>query len=186
MIVWISLTLAFATVALWVRSYHTADTWRWSGSKGQLREVALAPGQIRFATAPWCGTDFEHLTTYDHNRDVIFSRRWSSSGDTVLGIGFDQYTESILLGGFQGARPTGSEAERSRDLTVRVLTIRCPTLLLVFSVAPLYLVGARLLARRVRMGFCLGCGYDMRATPARCPECGLVPARPVIGPTLSP
>jgi hypothetical protein len=47
------------------------------------------------------------------------------------------------------------------------------------SLAPLALRVRRHIAARIRRpGLCPNCGYDLRATPDRCPECGAVPPVP--------
>ena len=36
----------------------------------------------------------------------------------------------------------------------------------------LYAIQFNIAAQRVKHGYCTGCGYDIRASESRCPECG--------------
>lgn len=70
------------------------------------------------------------------------------------------------------------------DQPVSSLTIMLPIWLpiLFAAILPVVLVW-KLVRRRNRLiaGCCTACGYDLRATPDRCPECGAVPGNVMPG-----
>ena len=55
-----------------------------------------------------------------------------------------------------------------------VIAIHFGWLILFFSILPIYwlLTRERTPQRRARLGLCIACGYDMRGSAGRCPECG--------------
>lgn len=95
--------------------------------------------------------------------------RGYGSGDTWIFFGVDIDTRNSVLG-----------PERYYS-TSRVMWINLPAIAITTALLPvlargvLWLVMASpvsVVERRRRAGRCLRCGYDLRASPERCPECG--------------
>lgn len=154
------LLLCALTVALSVRSYHTTDTLRraWPGRSLSIiltRGHAIAHEQVAPPIEVSDCTLYSSPTRRYDERCVRYSPVWSAAG-----ISFEQHHGS---GTFLGWRD-------------RSLVIPYWLAFVVFGAAPLGGIARRLCRRTAPSGVCRSCGYDLRATPARCPECGTVPA----------
>jgi hypothetical protein len=151
-------------VVLWVRSYFVTD------HLAGVRRVVVGNGVIQVS--------FEFIS--DNGSLVYFRREWLRKADAEV---------TPRWGWVQTYRA----ANQPRDVVVRLRTFRWDGISgrnqstrigwvphWPFVVAAGLMPGARLLLwfrrrRRRRTGHCSACGYDLRATPERCPECGAVP-----------
>jgi hypothetical protein len=156
-----SLLLLVATVTLWVRSYWVADRldyvapgkWFWCYSiRGTL---AMMP-----STARATGAGF----IYDRAEDMDSTERalWRAKGNRW-------WERAGFYFRFQDLR---SEWRLYLYFPFWFLTVA--TAILPAAAIIVQWRGAR----RGINGRCTCCGYDLRATPERCPECGAVPQRP--------
>jgi hypothetical protein len=149
----LSLLLLVATVALWVRSY-SSPVWVWvQDAKGPL---------IRsFVTYRTYEGRFDLFVAYDVNLDV----RNDPARKHVKRVEF--HSPELI---FWFLNDPGGGYERrlySHYRFIAVLTGLLPLLRLA------RLVTTKLRKRRrLTHGLCRTCGYDLRATPERCPECG--------------
>jgi hypothetical protein len=92
---------------------------------------------------------------------------WSPSPHRRLGFGYDFW--SLPCGPPPGATCAGT-----------TLDIPFWAIALLFAIVPFKRIWKTVRGRyRTKDGLCVNCGYDLRASPERCPECGNVSGKPV-------
>jgi hypothetical protein len=164
----VSAALCAAALALWVRSYWTCDAVEWSRTVRAGDERWLGSVEVIKSLHTWRGglvysTDNEtwtrepgpgpHYTSWPASA-APHADQWE-----FLGFAYDFY------GG--GGKILTPQAEH----------VRVPFYAFVLLAATLPAAGLLRRRRRALQGatnFCAHCGYDLRATPNRCPECGMV------------
>ena len=190
----VSAVALVATCGLWIRSYWVGDQYyrsRWTfirtpdgpgvqPGSGRLNERAvwLISGRggiavdLRFQdmTFPW-RIDNVPLPA-DETRRISGEPTYPSFGTMppttrLARMGFGHYSAAAGGGGYSG--PIAATAHRVwfPIWSAAVVTAVSPALWL-----SRYGVSGWRRRRRTRAGLCGQCGYDLRASPGRCPECG--------------
>ena len=163
----LSLILCVASAAFWVRSYWSID------------QIIYQPSRDSYDAYVDRGAC--SLRWIEHNGYA--ERRWRFYRDSPPPPAYPKMAhpppESTerRLGGFwyeygsimRGPWKTGALSYRAVVLPCWALTV---LFLLLPTCALLHRLRARRTLRRTAGGLCPTCGYDMRATPERCPECG--------------
>ena len=172
----LSLLLCLAMAALWARGYHAVDgvlVARESGAveHGARHDLRAISG--RGVVALMCEAEswdtrgmsrhrrparlprFAYFRMDPGNLTVVRSTPWQRAGFN--------YLDSTI-----GTAPTWSRRTRGVRVPHWLLLAACGLAPAVWTVRRLRAGG------RAAAGLCRRCGYDLRATPGRCPECGTI------------
>jgi hypothetical protein len=169
--------LFVAAAVLWARSYRAHDVLSWTqaedvgGSRyGWYRVVASGRGRFAYS----CDAEVYQRSSVTAEEAARPVGRWQWEGWQREFVGCPAPgfggPSSHRLGFHLAWRGDGSTVRR--EVILPYWAVVLPAALL----PALWVL--RNLCRRVRPGACPVCGYDLRATPDRCPECDAFAATP--------
>jgi hypothetical protein len=144
------LVLCVATCVLWVRSYSVIEGLIWRYSHLASAGCATGPGPLYLG--------------------------WSTEQELPDSPRLEYVHIAVQYPLAEAAPPVFEFAGFGIHNSATMHTLRIPFW---FTVTLILAMGAVIVryGRKPLDGLCAKCGYDMRATPDRCPECGTIPAR---------
>jgi hypothetical protein len=170
----VSLVLCVATVALWVRSYWTAEGVCFT------RVVPLARGESLCSSRGYLL--LLHVDFPGDPKAVDDSPGWSYESSRPMPLrdylvdleprGAHRFA-GVTYFNYTWSAPT-FDGQHQRALLVPHWLVAA--VLAAWPLSRLLSFCRRRRAARRAPGLCRGCGYDLRASPDRCPECGTAPA----------
>lgn len=158
----LSLVLCGAVIVPWVRSASTNDCLSWVNEAGTLNWWIECSRGVFFAC----------LDRYRSRELNDPGWRFEAGRDVRnFSIFFALADRTWRFGSF------GIASDRSQTHSRRICTVPCWAVTVALGIAPISRLLLHLRTHARRRGRCRSCGYDLRATPDRCPECGAVSER---------
>ena len=170
LVVALSLVLSVATIATWARSYVIVDVVYHISALDRndaqrLQTFASDPGVLRYR--------YQYITQKPRPQRGLWDPGW-----------FHQHDPADVMKDLPRLPPSGREwwgfgfdrdvwgAANDRALTLQIIAPHWFVALLFGAIPAGRLVRLLRHHRRRTTGHCPICGYDLRSTPDRCPECG--------------
>ena len=166
----VAVMLWIGVFSLLIRSYFSMDMLSATTAGRRHLELLTIPGQIRLTTVsnwPMESEGVRYRVKVPSGQFVIFGQRPIYQKWYFLAIGVTD-----------GSARISDDAGKPITVTFRTIAIPLEFLLLPLTIAPVWLIWQarrRRLLRTYRLAhcLCLTCGYDLRASPGQCPECGV-------------
>jgi hypothetical protein len=157
----LSLLFLVATSVLWVRSYWMADFLGWGGTRGWCGALSMG-GLVRIERASYAERPRGwNSTSYPTPRGGLWSEVKNGPQSMLTRVGFKYRDVDYNFDG-----------KSMRYSVYFPHWAACAASGLPSMIATPFALAGRRRKRRLRLGLCVSCGYDLRATPDRCPECG--------------